>query len=107
LHTAIDVLQQEEGASESELAARIASKMDNVDIDSDSEAEDDVGHDSDGTVLYQLELEPGAGEAEFTFVTMGADDVALDMDIEAGYITQDELSDESEDDLDDSMYEKS
>jgi hypothetical protein len=32
---------------------------------------------------------------------MGADDVALDMDTEVGYITEDELSDdsESEDDL--------
>jgi hypothetical protein len=39
--------------------------------------------------------QPGAGEAEFTFVTMGADDVALDMDTEVGYITEDESSGES------------
>ena len=44
------------------------------------------------------------GEAESTFGTMGAEDVALDMDTEVGYsITEDELSDESED----SMYEMS
>jgi hypothetical protein len=48
--------------------------------------------------------QPGAGEAEYTFATMGPDDVALDMDTEIGYITEEESNDGSEDDLDDSMY---
>ena len=44
-------------------------------------------------------------EDELTFAMMGADDVALDIDIlECGYITSEESSDESEDDLDDSTY---
>ena len=42
-----------------------------------------------------------------TFAMMGADDVALDMDTEHGYKTSDESSDESDEDLDDSMYAKS
>ena len=47
------------------------------------------------------------GEDELTFAMMGAesaDDVALDIDIVSGYITSEESSDESEDDLDDSTY---
>ena len=50
--------------------------------------------------------EPEASEdeqQELTFAMVGADDVALDMDTECGYITSDESSDESEDNLDD-MY---
>jgi hypothetical protein len=47
--------------------------------------------------------QPGAGEAELSFATMGADDVALDMDTEFGFITDDELNEESEDDFDDYM----
>ena len=43
-------------------------------------------------------------EDELTFAMMGADDVALDIDIQCGYITSEESSDESEDDLDDSTY---
>ena len=51
-------------------------------------------------VFYQ----PGAGEDEHTFATMGPDDVALDMDSEIAYITEEESNDGSDDDLDDSMY---
>lgn len=81
--TDIQVPQQQEGASE--LAAEMAERMES----SDSEAEDAV--DNDGP--------------EPTFATIGADDVALDMDTEFGYITEDDLNGESEDDdLDDSMY---
>ena len=61
--------------------------------------------DNDGpeptNIFYQLEL--GAGEAESTFAIMGADDVALDMDTEVGYLTEDELNDGSKDDLDNSV----
>ena len=44
-----------------------------------------------------------AGETESSFATMGADDVALDMDTEIGFITDDE---ESEDDFDDENFAK-
>jgi len=64
------------GATDAIPARMMAARMDSVNVD--SEAEDTV---------------------EPTFATMGADDVALDMDTEVGYITEDELSDESEDDL--------
>ena len=71
----------------------------NTDIDSDHEEEE--AHNG-----MNILSEPGASLIEdgFTFATMGADDVALDMDTECGYITSDELSDESKDDLDDSIY---
>ena len=99
---AVDTPQQQEG--DSEFTAGMAVRMEGVDID--SEAEDIVdNNDSDASgpatsILYQ----PGAGEAEFTFATMDADDMALDMDTKVGYITEDESSDENEDDLDSSMY---
>ena len=81
------------------MAARMAVSMDNVNID--SEAEDAIDSDGSGpTSIFNLNQ---PGEAESTFGTMGADDVALDMDREVGYITEDELSDESEDGLDDSL----
>jgi hypothetical protein len=41
--------------------------------------------------------QPGAGEAKYTFATMGPDDVALDTDTEIGYITQEESESESND----------
>ena len=84
-HTAMDVPQQQEGASE--LAASR--------IDFDSEA---LAEDSDAVGILENE-----GPAEFAFATMGADDVALDMDTEFGYITEDESSSESEGDLNDEM----
>ena len=94
LYTAIDISQQQEGASE------LAASMDNVNID--SKTEDTVDNDGSRPTMSIFKLyQPG--EAESTFGTMGADDVALDIDTEVGYITEDELSDESED----SMYEMS
>jgi len=70
--------------------------------DADIESEVEEAIDKGMGFLY----EPEAGEDEqdeLTFATVGADDVALDMDTECGYITSDESSDESEIDLDD-MY---
>jgi hypothetical protein len=40
----------------------------------------------------------------WSFATMGPDDMALDIDTEIGYITEDESNNGSEDDSDDSMY---
>lgn len=98
LHTAIDVPQRQEGASE--FATRLAAR-----IDIDSKAEDGVENDG-MSISYQPGAASGELEAEFTFASMGADDVALDMDTEVEYRTK-ESSGESEDDLNDSMYEMS
>ena len=48
--------------------------------------------------FYQLRVH----EADHTFTTMGPDDVALDMDTEIGYITEEGSNDKREDDLDNS-----
>ena len=99
--TSVDIVnhlpQEQEGVSQLELAT--ATSIDDADID--SEGEEAVYEEI--SILY----EPEASEDELTFAMMGADDVALDMDTEHGYITSDESSDESEEDLDDSMYAKS
>ena len=78
------------GAPKPELAVRMGTILDN-EADSEDEPEPEM------STLYQL----GAGEAESSFATMGADDVALDMDTEVRFITDDE---ESEDDFDDKYY---
>ena len=90
--------QRDEEVSQLELATMTS--VDNSDIDSEEEDSEAV-NDLEG---ISVSYDPEAGEDELTFATMGADDVALDMDIECGYITSEESSDESEDDLDDSMY---
>ena len=82
--------QRQVGASESG-ARMVEDTVDNDEIEPEM---------SISTIFHQL----GAGEAEHTFTTMGSDDVALDMDTEIGYITEEESNDESDDDLDDSMY---
>jgi hypothetical protein len=82
--SSIQVPQRHEDASESGASARMAMRMDNI----DSEAGDVV--DKDGfrvepePVMSSIFYQPGAGEAESTFATMGPDDVALDMDKEVG-----------------------
>ena len=72
------------------------------DSSTESEAEEMVDG-NDGPEPTSIFYQPGAGEAESTFAIMGADDVALDMDTEVGYLTEDESNDGSEDDLDDSV----
>jgi hypothetical protein len=72
--------------------------MDDADIDSGGEETVYEG------ILYEPLAEASEDSDELTFATMGADDVALDMDTECRYITSDKSSDESEDDFNDSMY---
>ena len=69
--------------------SNLASRME--DSSTDSEAEEALDNDGTepATSIFD-QLEPGAGEAESTFAIMGADDVALDMDTEVGYISEDE-----------------
>ena len=89
-----DASDEGPGATKPELAARTAARMGTI-LDKEADKEDEP--EPEMSTLYQ----PGAGEAESSFATMGADDVALDMDIEVGFIADDE---ESEDDFDDMYY---
>jgi hypothetical protein len=98
--TSIQVPQRQEDASEYGARMPVAMGMDNI----DNEAGDAVDKDGFGVepepVMSSIFDQPGVGEAESTFATMGPDD----MDTEVGYITEDESNNGSEDDLDDSMY---
>jgi hypothetical protein len=94
VHIAKEVPRRQDAVAQ--LESTTVTSMDDVDID--SEAEEAVYEG------FSILDEPEASEEEPTFATMGADDVALDMDTECGYITSDESSDESEDDLDESVY---
>ena len=91
----------EVGSSESGASARMAVGSD--DFEEDNAVEKDE-LEPGISILYQPAPWPGAGEAEYTFATMGPDDLALDMDSEIAYITEEESNDGSDDDLDDSMY---
>ena len=87
--------QRQVDASES--GARMAVAREDI----DKEAEDTVEKDEiepEMSFFYQ----PRGGETEQTFATIGPDDVALDMDTEIGYLTEEESNDGSEDE--DSMY---
>ena len=86
----------EVGSSESGASARMAVGSDDIEED-DAVEKDEL--EPGISILYQ----PGAGKDEHTFATMGPDDVALDMDSEIAYITEEE-SNEGSDDLDESMY---
>ena len=103
-HATIKVPQRrpevsEVGGSESGASARMAVGSDDIEEEEDAVEKDDE-LEPGISILYQ----PEAGEAEHTFATMGPDDVALDMDSEIAYITEEESNDGSDDDLDDSMY---
>jgi hypothetical protein len=93
LRTAVDVSQRQEGVSES--AATTPTRIDTVNSE-----EDVIQVDIYDGIDICL---PEVGEGDPTFATTGADDVALDMDTEVGYITEDESSDGSEEDLDDNI----
>ena len=109
-HTTIEVPQRqpevsEVGGSELGASSRMAVGSDDIENEEDTVEKDAVEKDElqvepGISILYQ----PGAGEAEHTFASVGPEDVALDMDTEIAYITKEESNEGSDDDLDDSMY---
>ena len=107
-HTTIEVPQRqpevsEVGGSELGASSRMAVGSDDIENEEDAVEKDAVEKDElepGISILYQ----PGAGEAEHTFASVGPEDVALDMDTEIADITEEESNEGSDDDLDDSMY---